>query len=126
DAHPRLARASGADGVPLASVKTLAPILYPGAFYCAGANYWDHLHEMAEIAKRTTGKDVSPVKPAEPWFFMKTTAGSIIGDGAPVRLPKFSKRVDWEAELGAVIARPTRNISEKDALSAVAGYVIVH
>lgn len=126
DAHPRLARASSADGVPLASVKTLAPILYPGAFYCAGANYWDHLQEMAEIAKRTTGKEVSLVKPAEPWFFMKTTAGSIIGDGAPVRMPKFSKQVDWEAELGAVIARPTRNISEQDALSAVAGYVIVH
>src|SRR5581483_590521 len=67
DAHPRLARASGADGVPLASLKTLAPVLYPGAFYCAGANYWDHLQEMAEIAKRTTGKEVSLVKPAEPW-----------------------------------------------------------
>jgi 2-keto-4-pentenoate hydratase/2-oxohepta-3-ene-1,7-dioic acid hydratase in catechol pathway len=94
--------------------------------FCAGANYWDHLQEMAEIAKRTTGKEVSLTKPAEPWFFMKTTAGSIVGDGASVRLPRFSKQVDWEAELGAVIARPTRNISEKDALNAVAGYLIVH
>lgn len=81
---------------------------------------------MAEIAKRTTGKDVSLTKPAEPWFFLKSTAGSIIGDGAPVRVPKFTKQLDWEAELGAVIAWPTRNISEKDALSAVAGYLIVH
>ena len=127
EAHPRLARAAApANAASLADVKLLAPLLYPGALFCAGANYWDHLQEMAEIAKRTTGKEVSLTKPAEPWFFMKTTAGSIVGDGAPVRLPGFSRQVDWEAELGAVIARPTRNISEKDALSAVAGYLIVH
>jgi 2-keto-4-pentenoate hydratase/2-oxohepta-3-ene-1,7-dioic acid hydratase in catechol pathway len=126
EAHPRLAQATSANGIPVSGLKVLAPILYPGAFFCAGANYWDHLQEMAEIAKRTTGKEVSMTKPAEPWFFLKTTGGSIIGDGAPVRLPHFSKQVDWEAELGAVIARPTRNISEQDALSAVAGYLIVH
>jgi 2-keto-4-pentenoate hydratase/2-oxohepta-3-ene-1,7-dioic acid hydratase in catechol pathway len=131
ETHPRLAKACedaafAQKGVPLSSVKLLAPILYPGTFYCAGANYWDHLNEMAAIAKKTTGRDVHIAKPAEPWFFLKTTAGSIIGDGAPARLPSFSKQVDWEAEIAAVIARPTRNISEKDALSAVAGYVIVN
>lgn len=129
--HPRIAKAcedkSFADkGIALSSVKLLAPILYPGTFYCAGANYWDHLNEMAAIAKKTTGRDVHIAKPAEPWFFLKTAAGSIIGDGAPARLPSFSKQVDWEAEIAAVIARPTRNISEADALSAVAGYVIVN
>jgi 2-keto-4-pentenoate hydratase/2-oxohepta-3-ene-1,7-dioic acid hydratase in catechol pathway len=129
--HPRIAKACEdkffADkGVPLSSVKLLAPLLYPGTFYCAGANYWDHLNEMAAIAKKTTGRDVHIAKPAEPWFFLKTAAGSIIGDGAPARLPSFSQQVDWEAEIAAVIARPTRNISEEDALSAVAGYVIVN
>jgi 2-keto-4-pentenoate hydratase/2-oxohepta-3-ene-1,7-dioic acid hydratase in catechol pathway len=113
-------------GRPQSEVQLLAPVLYPGALFCAGANYWDHLEEMSEIAKRTTGKTPSMVKAPEPWFFMKTAAGSIIGDGTPARLPNFSKQVDWEAELGAVIARPTRNISEKDALSAVAGYLIVN
>jgi 2-keto-4-pentenoate hydratase/2-oxohepta-3-ene-1,7-dioic acid hydratase in catechol pathway len=131
DVHPRLAKAADdkaltESGAPLASVKLLAPILYPGAFYCAGANYWDHLNEMAAVAKQTTGRDVHIAKPPEPWFFLKTAAGSIIGDGAPARLPGFSKQMDWEAEIAAVIARPTRNISEKDALSAVAGYVIVN
>lgn len=47
---------------------------------------------------------------------MKTTAGSIIGTGAPARLPPFSQQVDWEAELGVVIARPTRNVPEERAL----------
>jgi 2-keto-4-pentenoate hydratase/2-oxohepta-3-ene-1,7-dioic acid hydratase in catechol pathway len=129
--HPRLARAAADDammakGVPSVDLKLLAPVLYPGAFYCAGANYWDHLEEMAEIARLTTGKLPSMSKGAEPWFFMKTTAGSIVGPGAPVRLPRFSKQVDWEAELGVVIARPTRNVSEREALDAVAGYLVVN
>ena len=131
EAHQHLSRAIEANAFaakskPLSQLKLLAPVLYPGALFCAGANYWDHLEEMSEIAKRTTGKAPSMTKAPEPWFFMKTTAGSIIGDGTPVRLPNFSKQVDWEAELGAVIARPTRNISEEDALSAVAGYLIVN
>jgi 2-keto-4-pentenoate hydratase/2-oxohepta-3-ene-1,7-dioic acid hydratase in catechol pathway len=103
-----------------------APILYPGALYCAGANYWDHLEEMAEIAKRVTGKAPAMTKAKDPYFFMKTTAGSIIGTGTPARLPPFSHQVDWEAELGVVIARQTRNISEQRALDAVAGYLIVN
>jgi 2-keto-4-pentenoate hydratase/2-oxohepta-3-ene-1,7-dioic acid hydratase in catechol pathway len=131
DAHPHLARAAAdgavaARGVAATGVRLLAPVLYPGAFYCAGANYWDHLEEMAEIARRTTGTPPSMTKGAEPWFFMKTAAGSIVGDGAPVRLPRFSNAVDWEAELGAVIARPTRNVAETDALAAVAGYLIIN
>jgi len=128
-AHPRLhaaAKAPRSGGTPLSDVAVLAPVLYPGALFCAGANYWDHLEEMAEIAKRTTGKAPSMTKGAEPWFFMKTAAGSIVGPDAPVRLPNFSKQVDWEAEIGVVIARPTRNISEKAALDAVAGYLIVN
>jgi 2-keto-4-pentenoate hydratase/2-oxohepta-3-ene-1,7-dioic acid hydratase in catechol pathway len=128
--HPRLAAAAGevdpGDGLPLAEIVLDAPILYPGALFCAGANYWDHLQEMAEIAARTTGKAPVLSKGAEPWFFLKTTAGSIIGTNRPARLPGFSKQVDWEAELGVVIARPTRNISESRALDAVAGYLIVN
>ena len=128
--HPKLeAAATSADpkgGVPLAQVKLLAPILYPGELFCAGANYWDHLSEMADIAERTTGKRPSMTKGAEPWFFLKNSASGIIATGAPARLPPFSKQVDWEAELGVVIGRTTRNISEERALDAVAGYVIIN
>jgi len=128
--HPRLhdatQNAKTDDGILLTQAKLDAPILYPGALYCAGANYWDHLEEMAEIAKRVTGKAPAMTKAKDPYFFMKTTAGSIIGTGTPARLPPFSHQVDWEAELGVVIARPTRNISEQRALDAVAGYLIVN
>lgn len=127
-AHPKLEAAAktAQGGVALADVELLAPILYPGALFCAGANYWDHLEDMTEIAIRTTGKAPSMTKGAEPWFFLKTPAGSIIGDKAPARMPSFSKQVDWEAEIGVVIGRPTRNISEAKALDAVAGYVIIN
>ena len=54
--HPRLHDAAqntkASDGMSLMQAKLHAPILYPGALFCAGANYWDHLEEMAEIAKR--------------------------------------------------------------------------
>jgi 2-keto-4-pentenoate hydratase/2-oxohepta-3-ene-1,7-dioic acid hydratase in catechol pathway len=128
--HARLQTAavqtSVSRGVPLAEIKLLAPILYPGALFCAGANYWDHLEEMAEVVRKTTGKSPPMTKAAEPWFFMKTTAGSIVGTGSNVRLPSFSKQVDWEGELGVVIGRPTRNIAESRAMEAVAGFVIVN
>ena len=120
--HARLAAAAQTvkprDGVAVADVKLLAPILYPGALYCAGANYWDHLEEMAEAAKRVTGKAPAMTKAKDTYFFMKTAAGSIIGTGTPARLPPFSQQVDWEAELGVVIGKPTATFQRRDALDA--------
>lgn len=113
-------------GDAIADVALMAPILYPGALYCAGANYWDHLEEMAEVAKRVTGKAPSMTKAKDPYFFMKNCAGAIIGPGAPARLPSFSKQVDWEAELGVVIGKQCRHVSEAEAFDVVAGYVIVN
>ncbi|MBI1201353.1 MAG: 2-keto-4-pentenoate hydratase [Rhodopseudomonas sp.] len=113
-------------GDALVDVALTAPILYPGALYCAGANYWDHLEEMAEVAKRVTGKAPSMTKARDPYFFMKNCAGGIIGPGAPARLPSFSKQVDWEAELGVVIGRQCRHVSEANAFDVVAGYLIVN
>ena len=118
--------AGSADSIPLDSVTLAAPLLYPGTFFCAGANYWDHLHEMSEFIRQMTGKPPRVEKAAEPWFFIKTSAGSIVGPESDVRLPSFSTSVDWEAELGVVIGRPTRNVAEADALGAVAGYLIVN
>lgn len=130
EVHSELDRASRSSGHRqgrrVADVKLLAPIIYPGALYCAGANYWDHLEEMAEVAKRATGKAPSMAKGAEPWFFLKTCAGSIIGTEAPVRVPTFTKQLDWEAEVGLVIGRKSRNVSEANAMDAFAGFLIIN
>ncbi len=133
EVHPRLkAAAADADptrGAALALVQLLPPLLYPTALFCAGANYWDHLEEMARAGAagpKLTGPYVRPPRPAEPWFFVKTSAHSVVGPNETIRLPPFSKKVDWEAELGVVIGRAGRDLAVERALEAVAGYTIVN
>jgi 2-keto-4-pentenoate hydratase/2-oxohepta-3-ene-1,7-dioic acid hydratase in catechol pathway len=103
---------------PLAEVKLLAPILYPGVLYCAGANYRDHLLEM-------TGKSAAK-EDRQPFFFLKTVAGTIIGPGEAIRLPWHSSKVDWEAEIALVIGRAGKNIPDKRAMDHVAGFTIMN
>lgn len=130
DVQPKLRaaaeKADGKGGMPLAAVTLMAPILYPPALFCAGANYWDHLEEMAELAKKMTGKAPSMVKPADPWFFVKTAAHSTVATNTDVALPAFSKMMDWEAELGVVIGKAVRNLPAERYKEAIAGFVIVN
>jgi 2-keto-4-pentenoate hydratase/2-oxohepta-3-ene-1,7-dioic acid hydratase in catechol pathway len=131
DVHPRLLAAAGkvkpSDGKGLSEVALLAPILYPGAVFCAGANYWDHMKEMNERQKRLTGKEPpEPKKAKDPWFFIKTGAHSIIGTGANARMPALSQKLDWEAEIGVVIGKPARNISVERAFEVIAGFTCVN
>lgn len=127
--HRALAAAAGkvrpANGKPLKRVKLLAPVLYPNGLFCAGANYWDHKEEMARAEGQIRPIDRTQ-RPAEPWFFLKTSAHSIIGTNTPARLPAVSHQVDWEAELGVVIGKGGRDIPVERALDAVAGYTIVN
>ena len=117
-ALPVLSDIAGAGGGrPLGDVQLLAPILYPAAIFNAAANYTDHQKEMNQ-GKSLTKEETTP------YFFLKSGAHCVIGPGAEIRLPKVSKQVDWEAELGVVIGRPARNISVEKALDYVAGYTI--
>jgi 2-keto-4-pentenoate hydratase/2-oxohepta-3-ene-1,7-dioic acid hydratase in catechol pathway len=126
EVHPRLCRAAEAvragDGLPLAKLVLAAPILYPAAVFATGGNYTDHLEEMARVAGRTLTK----YRVAEPFFTLKTAAHSIIGHQAPIRYPRFSQQLDYEAEIGVVIGRETDNIPESRAMDAVAGYAIIN
>ena len=110
-------------GTPLARVKLLAPVLYPGAIFCAGANYRDHAEEMARVSGTPLEKDQRELG-LSPWHFIKTSRGSVVGPGAKVKLPSYSQMVDWEVELGAVIGRPAKNVTVERALDYVAGYTI--
>ncbi|MGP1393931.1 MAG: fumarylacetoacetate hydrolase family protein [Inquilinaceae bacterium] len=84
-----------------------------GKFVCIGLNYSDHAAE--------SGLEVPP----EPVIFMKATS-AIMGPDDPIVLPRGSEKTDWEVELGVVIGRPTKYVTEKDALSHVAGYCVVN
>jgi 2-keto-4-pentenoate hydratase/2-oxohepta-3-ene-1,7-dioic acid hydratase in catechol pathway len=111
--------ALGALAKPLASVRLLAPILYPDAIFCAFANYTDHMMEMS-------GREPPDKSKVKPLFFLKLAAHSIIGPEEEIRLPAYSQQVDWEAELAVVIGRPGRNIPVERAMEHVAGYTIMN
>ena len=112
-------------GVALSEVKLLAPLLYPGAIYCAGANYYDHIREMERAQNLAQGPTMKELG-ERPWHFMKSPRSVVRGPGSVIQLPPFSKTVDWEIELVAVIGRTARNISLADALDYVAGYTIAN
>ena len=84
-----------------------------GKFICIGLNYADHAAE--------SGMAVPP----EPVIFMKATS-AIVGPNDDLLIPRGSEKTDWEVELGVVIGRTAKYVSEAEALDYVAGYCTVH
>jgi len=84
-----------------------------GKFICIGLNYADHAAE--------TGAAI----PAEPVVFNKWTS-AIVGPNDTIEIPRNSRKTDWEVELGVVIGKGGRYISESDALEHVAGYCVIN
>jgi 2-keto-4-pentenoate hydratase/2-oxohepta-3-ene-1,7-dioic acid hydratase in catechol pathway len=84
-----------------------------GKFICVGLNYSDHAAESGMAV------------PAEPVLFMKATS-AIIGPNDDVIIPRGSQKTDWEVELGVVIGKPTKYVTEEEALSHVAGYCVIN
>ncbi len=116
-----LATSAHAPTVPLAQAILYAPVPTSGTVYCAGANYHDHIAEMAKIR----GLPVPPQDDREPWHFIKPTRACVTGPG-PVQRPEGCNKLDWEAELAVVIGRKTHRISVAEALSCVAGYTVAN
>jgi 2-keto-4-pentenoate hydratase/2-oxohepta-3-ene-1,7-dioic acid hydratase in catechol pathway len=111
------------DGLPLDSVRLAAPLLYPGAIYCAGANYADHVAEMARAAGMDKADDLR-ANGGKPWFFIRPSRACVIGADDVVEIPPGCAKLDWEVELVAVIGKTTRHVSVQDALTRVAGYTV--
>ena len=84
-----------------------------GKFICIGLNFSDHAAE--------TGATVPP----EPVIFMKATS-AIVGPNDDVVIPRGSEKTDWEVELGVVIGKTAKYVSEADALDYVARYCVSH
>jgi 2-keto-4-pentenoate hydratase/2-oxohepta-3-ene-1,7-dioic acid hydratase in catechol pathway len=118
------AASSPSGGTPLGELTLLAPILYPPTLYYTGANYWDHVREMAAANRDAEGNAPVPAKPEDPWLNIKSSKSAVIGPGEPIRLPGFSKMVDWEAEIALVVGRAARNLTPADSLGCLAGFAI--
>jgi 2-keto-4-pentenoate hydratase/2-oxohepta-3-ene-1,7-dioic acid hydratase in catechol pathway len=102
----RLARVSGRPrlGCALAGI---------GKIVCIGLNYTDHAQE------------VGMALPKEPTVFIKANS-AITGPHDPIVRPPGAVKLDYEVELGAVIGRLARNVTEGEALKHVAAYCIVN
>ena len=85
----------------------------PEKIICIGLNYADHAEE--------SGMEV----PSEPVIFMKATS-AICGPNDDVILPPGAEKGDWEVELGVVIGKVAKNVSEAEALEHVAGYCVIN
>lgn len=85
----------------------------PGKIVCVGRNYADHAAEL--------GSDV----PSEPLIFMKPPS-AVISSGDAVQVPPDAGRVDYEGEIGLIVRRRCRRVSEVDAWSYVGGVVAVN
>lgn len=84
-----------------------------GKFICVGLNYADHAAE--------SGMEV----PSEPVLFFKATS-AICGPNDDVIIPRGSAKTDWEVELGVVIGREARYVTQDRALDHVAGYCVIN
>ena len=95
--------------VDLKSVRLLPPVPAPSKILCVGLNYDDHLQESGLK------------KPEYPEIFARFPS-SLIAHQEPIRRPRESSALDYEAELAVVIGKPGRRIPQEQALDHVAGY----
>jgi 2-keto-4-pentenoate hydratase/2-oxohepta-3-ene-1,7-dioic acid hydratase in catechol pathway len=101
------------DKIPLDEVRILAPVT-PSKIVCVGRNYVDHAIEL--------GNQV----PSEPLLFLKAPS-SIIASGEDILLPKQSVQVEYEGELGVVIGRDCKNLTDvENPLEYVLGYICLN
>jgi len=125
--------------VPLSKLQIHAPIEAPRQIFCSGANYRKHVIDliidqdspenagMDREQRRTYATQLMDRRAAsgKPFVFNKCVS-TITGPFDAIVLPGDAKQPDWELELGVVIGRAARRVPRTEALSYVAGYVIVN
>ena len=84
-----------------------------GKFLCIGLNYSDHAAESG-----------MPV-PKEPILFSKATS-AVVGPNDDVEIPRNSVETDWEVELGIIIGKKAKYITEENVEEYIAGYCVVN
>ena len=99
--------------LPPDEVSLLPPITDPGKIVCIGLNYRSHAEEQGAEPPET------------PTIFAKF-ANSLAAPGSAVALPPYSRRVDYEAEVAFVIGDRCKDVPEAQAISHVAGYMLLN
>ena len=109
----RSGRTPAPGGEPIADARLLPPVTDPEKIICIGLNYVSHAHEQGAEPPQT------------PTIFAKYR-NALAAPGAEVKLPPYSSKVDYEAEVAFVIGRRAKDVSEAEALEHVAGYMLLN
>jgi len=105
--------------IPIDSVKLLVPVPAPTKLLLLAGNYTAHIEEGGGRAEERAN--------TFPYVFMKPPLTTLTHPGDPVKIPAVSPdHIDWELELGIIIGRQCKAVSEADALDYVAGYTVVN
>ena len=107
--------AASREVVPLSSVRLLAPIERPGKYLAIGMNYKKHVEEAARLGV--------PAPKQQLWFNKQTSC--IAGPFDDID-PGVTESLDYEVELGAVIGKTAKRVSEADAREHVFGYFVAN
>lgn len=107
--------AASREVVPLSSVRLLAPIERPGKYLAIGMNYKKHVEEAAKLGV--------PAPKQQLWFNKQTSC--IAGPFDDID-PGVTESLDYEVELGAVIGKTAKRVSEADAREHVFGYFVAN
>ena len=107
--------ASGPATLSLADAKLLAPIERPSKYLAIGMNYAKHLEEADRLGVARAAHQV--------WFNKQTTC--LAGPYDPID-PGVTEKLDYEVELGVVIGKPAKGVTEADAKNYVFGYFVAN
>ncbi|MDP6903203.1 MAG: fumarylacetoacetate hydrolase family protein [Verrucomicrobiota bacterium] len=110
---------SAAAGLAMEDASILTPIPKPNKLLLLAGNYAKHIEESGENA----------VERAQtyPYVFMKPASTTLNRHGGEIPIPPVSPdNIDWECELGVVIGKKAKRVSEAEALDYVAGYTVVN
>ncbi len=131
-----LAAAPPGEGVALAELRPLPPVAPAGQVLCGGANYFQHLRQMAyahlkregdprpEEQLRAAADEISARRAREDPFVFAGLPSALCGAEDDVILWGPGHEHDWELELAVVLGRGGRSIPASEALQCVAGYTI--
>jgi 2-keto-4-pentenoate hydratase/2-oxohepta-3-ene-1,7-dioic acid hydratase in catechol pathway len=133
----RLAAEGAGGGMPLEALRPLPPVHPPGQLLCAGANYFQHVREIAYSFRKNSG-DTRPDEEiraeaeeitrrrheVEDPFIFPGLPSAMCGARDDIVLWGPGKQHDWELELAVVIGRDARCVAPEEAMEYVAGYTI--
>lgn len=89
-----------------------------------------HLYPFITAYERFTGSEFPKLKPKKLWYrqpiYYMGNALTVVGDGATITRPSYTKALDYELELGFVLSREICNASSKEAEAAIGGFLVVN